>query len=80
METPHSLPLEEKRRQQADKHFEKFDFKEETVTDQGRWNEDGIYFSKPVHLQSDSGTRRVSFGVEFAPNSDTIINDWQQEF
>lgn len=78
-----SPTLDHTRQVAADAAFERFNFgSDRTVTDTDGWTRDGIYWSRWVYGDDPEGTDgrfRVSFGVEFAPDGDTIVEQWAQK-
>lgn len=73
-------PLETLRREAADKAFEQYNFGDCGVSKSGQWTIDGVYWSRLVYFDNDEGSAaRVSFGVEFKPETNEIIDSWVQK-
>jgi hypothetical protein len=73
--------LQTLRRKAADDYFANADLGNFEVSDTGPWTIDEQYWSRWVYGEDfeTKKSHRFSFGVEFAQNSDKIIDSWQQE-
>jgi len=71
------------RRTAADDFFGSYPAKEQEgieITNSDAWNEDGPYWSRRVYGDGDDNVRVMfSFGVEFAPDSDKIVENWLEK-
>lgn len=74
------LTLDEKRERAATKLFEWTPM--EGLGSFDSWNRDGDIWSRALYWENeddpDADSVLGSFGVRFAPNSDEIIESWQQ--
>ena len=73
------IDLEKARRAVADKAFAEADFGDAVVGETGGWQSDGNYWSLRVFWEQPEGpSRSGSFGVEFRPDSDKVVETWSQ--
>lgn len=74
-----SAPLDQRRETAAQWAYEQAPLT--GVEDQDGWNADGDFYSRTVYWQPEEegdDTVSGSFGVQFAPDSDKIIDWWWQ--
>ena len=63
----------------ADQSFAEADFGDSVVGETGGWTIDGNFYSIKVFWEQEDGPSVIgSYGVEFAPESDQVIDTWHQ--
>lgn len=68
------IQLHRDRSKKAQEHFEAADLL--SMQSFGDWNEDGVFYSRPITWDEGIVPQNGSYGVEFLPDSTEIAREW----